>query len=154
MAGELLALRCEAKAALLAFNFRWLSAHEKIMDELQDKSVLVVDDDPGMLRAMTKVLAREGMQVTSVSDPAAVATKLADSEKRFDLVISDLRMPMFSGRGVLALASVLPELPVIIITAFGGSDVEAQTLGLGAFAFLEKPVTTAQLIEVVKRALA
>ena len=154
MAGRLIALRHGEKAALLAFNFRWLSAHEKIMDELQDKSVLVVDDDPGMLWAMTKVLAREGMQVTGVSDPAAVATKLADSEKRFDLVITDLRMPMFSGRGVLALASVLPALPVIIITAFGGSDVEAQTLGLGAFAFLEKPVTAAQLIEVVKRALA
>jgi DNA-binding NtrC family response regulator len=127
---------------------------EKIMGELQDKSVLVVDDDPGMLRAMTKVLAREGMQVTGVSDPLAVATKLADSEKRFDLVITDLRMPMFSGRGVLALASVLPELPVIIITAFGGPDVETQALHLGAFAFLEKPVAAAQLIEVVKRALA
>jgi DNA-binding NtrC family response regulator len=154
MAGGLIALQSGEKEALLAFNFRWLSAPEKIMDELQDKSVLVVDDDPGMLRAMTKVLAREGMQVTGLSDPAAVASKLADSEGRFDLVISDLRMPMFSGRGVLALASVLPELPVIIITAFGGSDVEAQTLGLGAFAFLEKPVTAAQLIEVVKRALA
>ena len=35
---------------------------------------------------------------------------------------------MFSGRGVLALASALPELPVIIITAFGGPEVEAQTL--------------------------
>jgi len=56
---------------------------EKIMDELQDKSVLVVDDDPGMLRAMTKVLANEGMQVTGVSDPVAVAKRLADSEKRF-----------------------------------------------------------------------
>lgn len=93
---------------------------EKIMGELQDKSVLVVDDDPGMLRAMTKVLANEGMRVTGVSDPVAVVKKLADSEKRFDLVITDLRMPMFSGRGVLALASALPELPVIIITAFGG----------------------------------
>ena len=90
------------------------------MDELHDKSVLVVDDDPGMLRAMTKVLANEGMQVTGVSDPVAVVKKLADSEKRFDVVISDLRMPMFSGRGVLALAGALPELPVIIITAFGG----------------------------------
>jgi len=126
---------------------------EKIMDELQDKSVLVVDDDPGMLRAMTKVLAREGMQVTGVSDPVAVVKKLADSERRFDVVITDLRMPMFSGRGVLALASALPELPVIIITAFGGPDVEAQTLRLGAFAFLEKPVAAAQLIDVVKRAL-
>ncbi len=127
---------------------------EKIMDELQDKSVLVVDDDPGMLRAMTKVLAREGMQVTGVSDPVAVVKKLADSERRFDVVITDLRMPMFSGRGVLGLASLLPELPVIIITAFGGPDVAAQTLDLGAFAFLEKPVAAAQLIEVVKRALA
>jgi FixJ family two-component response regulator len=54
----------------------------------------------------------------------------------------------------LALASALPELPVIIITAFGGSDVQAQALRLGAFAFIEKPVAAAQLIDVVKRALA
>jgi DNA-binding NtrC family response regulator len=127
---------------------------EKIMDELHDKSVLVVDDDPAMLRAMTKVLASEGMQVTGVSDPVVVVKELADSEKRFDLVITDLRMPMFSGRGVLALASALPELPVIIITAFGGPDIQAQALGLGAFAFLEKPVAAPQLIDVVKRALA
>jgi DNA-binding NtrC family response regulator len=124
------------------------------MNELYDKSVLLVDDDPGMLRAMTKVLASEGMQVTGVCDPVVVVKKLVDSEKRFDLVITDLRMPMFSGRGVLALASALPELPVIIITAFGGSDVQAQALRLGAFAFLEKPVAAAQLIDVVKRALA
>ena len=124
------------------------------MNELQDKSVLVVDDDLGMLRAMTKVLASEGMEVTGVSDPMVVVKKLADSEKRFDLVITDLRMPMFSGRGVLALASALPELPVIIITAFGGPDVQAQALRLGAFGFLEKPVAAAQLIDVVKRALA
>ena len=124
------------------------------MNELQDKSVLVVDDDAGMLRAMTKVLTGEGMQVTSVSDPVVVVKKLADSENRFDVIITDLRMPMFSGRGVLALASALPELPVVIITAFGGADVQAQALRLGAFAFLEKPVAAAQLIDVVKRALA
>src|SRR5213080_2387256 len=123
------------------------------MGELQGKFVLVVDHDPGMLRAMASVLANEGMQVTSVSDPVAVVKKLADSERRFDLVITDLRMPMFSGRGVLALAGALPNLPVIIVTAFGGPDVEAQALRLGAFAFLEKPVAAAQLIEVVKRAL-
>jgi FixJ family two-component response regulator len=60
---------------------------------------------------------------------------------------------MFSGRGVLALASALPELPVIIITAFGGPDAEAQAIRLGAFAFLEKPVAAAELIDVVKCAL-
>lgn len=123
------------------------------MNELRDKSVLIVDDDSGMLRAMTKVLANEGMYVTSVSDPTTVVTQLGESGKRFDLVITDLRMPMFSGRGVLALASGLQDLPVIIITAFGGSEVKAQALQLGAFAFLEKPVAAAELIDVVKRAL-
>ena len=123
------------------------------MNKLLDKSVLVVDDDPGMLRAMMKVLAKEGMRVTGPSDPTAVVTTLAESEPRFDLVITDLRMPMFSGRGVLALASALPKLPVIVITAFGGPAVEAQALRLGAFAFLEKPVAAAELVDVVKRAL-
>jgi len=123
------------------------------MNELRDKSVLVVDDDPGMLRAMTKVLRNEGMRVTGLSDPTAVATTLGASESRFDVVITDLRMPTFSGRGVLALASALPKLPVIIITAYGGPDVEAQALRLGAFAFLQKPVAAAELVDVVKRAL-
>src|SRR5438093_4193980 len=83
------------------------------------------------------------MQVTGVSDPVAVVKKLADSEKRFDVVITDLRMPMFSGRGVLALASALPGLPVIIITAFGGPDVVGERVHLGAFAYLQKPVAAA-----------
>ncbi|HEY6166935.1 MAG TPA: response regulator [Verrucomicrobiae bacterium] len=124
------------------------------MNELHDKSVLVVDDDEGMLLAMNKVLAGEGCRVTAVSDPVAALNELADPQKRFDLVITDLRMPTFSGRGVMGFASAaLPELPVIIITAFGTPDVEAQSLRLGAFAFLEKPVDSAQLIEVVTRAL-
>ena len=124
------------------------------MSDLRNKSVLVVDDDRGMLRAMTRVLSKEGMRVTGVSDPTVVVAKLMESESRFDLVITDLRMPMFSGRGVLALPMGTPELPVIIITAFGGPDAEAQALQLGAFAFLEKPVAAAELIDVVKRALA
>jgi DNA-binding NtrC family response regulator len=123
------------------------------MKDLRNKSVLVIDDDSGMLRAMTKVLTNEGMRVTGLSDPTVVATTLAASQPRFDVVITDLRMPVFSGRGVLALASALPKLPVIIITAFGGPDVEAQALQLGAFALLEKPVAASELVNVVKRAI-
>jgi len=51
------------------------------------------------------------------------------------------------------LPAALPKLPVIIITAFGGPQVEAQALQLGAFAFLEKPVAAVELVDVVKRAL-
>src|SRR5436309_15316113 len=98
-----------------------------------------------MLRAMTKVLASEGMQVTGVSDPVVVVKKLADSNKRFDLVITDLRMPMVSGRGVLALASALAELPVLIITAFGWPDVAAQAVRLGGFTCVKTRFDAPQL---------
>src|SRR5436309_2741078 len=75
------------------------------MNHLHDKSVLIVDDDPGVLQAMKRVLAREGMQVTGLSDPLAGLKALADSPRRFDLLITDLRMPALSGRGVLGFAS-------------------------------------------------
>jgi FixJ family two-component response regulator len=83
------------------------------------------------------------MQVTGVSEPVAVV-KNADSEKRFDVVITDLRMPIFMGAGFGACRCPAG-IAVIIITAFGGPDVEAQTLRLGAFAF-SKPVFATQLI--------
>ena len=125
------------------------------MNQLHDKSVLIVDDDPGVLQAMKRVLAREGMQVTGLSDPLAGLKALAYSPRRFDLLITDLRMPALSGRGVLGFASAArPELPVILVTAFGGAEIEAQALNLGAFAFMEKPVAARQLVETAKRALS
>lgn len=124
------------------------------MYELHDKSVLIVDDDPGILLAITRLLSREGMQVTSAPDPVTGLKELADSTKRFDLLITDLRMPMLSGRGVLGFASTArPEMPVILVTAYGGPDIEAQALRLGAFAFIEKPVPARHLVETAKRAL-
>ncbi len=51
-------------------------------------------------------------------------------------------------------STALPHLPVIIITAFGGADVKAEALRLGAFAFLEKPITAPELIDMATRALA
>src|SRR5438552_13178333 len=112
---------------------------DEIMGELQGKFVLVVDDDPGMLRAMASVLARQGMQVTCVSDPVAVVKKLADPERRFDLVITDLRMPMFSGRAALALAGVLPICPVFIFKPLAGLVSKLQALGFAALAFSRNP---------------
>jgi two-component system, NtrC family, C4-dicarboxylate transport response regulator DctD len=124
------------------------------MNTLQDKSVLIIDDDVAMLRAMSKVLSREGMRVTSLSSPVAAIKELAAPDKQFDVVITDLRMPMFSGRGVLGFASTAsPGLPVIIITAFGEPDTRAQAMQLGAYAFIEKPVAATRLVEVTTQAV-
>ena len=108
-----------------------------------------------MLRALTRVLAREGCRVTSVDGAVAALGELSNREKRFDLLIADLRMPVLSGRGVLSFATAtVPEMPVIMITAFGSPETKAEALSLGAFDFIEKPIDAGQLIDVVNRALA
>jgi DNA-binding NarL/FixJ family response regulator len=66
-----------------------------------------------------------------------------------------LRAPPIDGMGLLrGVKQADPEVPVIIITAFGSSDAKTESYQLGATAFLEKPVDTEQLIATMERVLA
>jgi two-component system response regulator HydG len=121
-----------------------------MMKELRDKSVLVVDDDPGMLRALDKVLSREGAVVTCAACAADAVEILTGRKKRIDLVITDLRMPFVTGITVLyAIHEIFPALPVIVLTALGSPDVKSECLHQGAAAFLEKPLDTPQLLTAI-----
>lgn len=124
------------------------------MEILRDKSILVVDDDAAMCRALTKVLRREGVRVTPAQCGEEALEQLADRAKRFDLVISDLCMPLINGKAILQVVkSVLPGVPVMIITAYAGPNTKSEFLLQGAAAFLEKPLDTAKLIAEIGRVL-
>ncbi len=125
------------------------------MKKLRDKSVLIVDDDPGMLRALDKVLTGEGAVVTRADCAGSAVEVLTGREKTIDLVITDLRMPFVTGITVLyAIHEIFPALPVIVLTAFGSADVKAECLRQGAAAFLEKPLDTPQLLTAVEGVFA
>ena len=127
----------------------------KVMTSLNGKFILIIDDDTAMLRALTKVLAGQGGLVTSASWAGEAMDHLTDRFQRFDLVITDLRMPILGGETILrAVKTALPSLPVIVITAFGNPDLKAECLTKGASAFLEKPLEMAQLLDAVDHALA
>ena len=122
------------------------------MKNIRDKSVLIIDDDARMLRALDKVLTGEGCSVTCANWAGDAFDILTERIKRIDLVITDLRMPFVSGMtAVHTIHKVLPELPIIVLTAFGSPDVKAECLRQGATAFLEKPLDTRQLLEVIDR---
>jgi len=122
------------------------------MGKISNKSVLVIDDDVGMLRALTKVLSGEGCLVATAACPETAVAFLNEGERRFDLIITDLRMPGLNGMGVLqAVKTAYPGVPVIIITAFGSPEARAEASRLGATAFLEKPVDTEQLFAVINQ---
>jgi DNA-binding NtrC family response regulator len=119
------------------------------------KSVLVIDDDAAMLRAVSKVLSREGYSVMGAANPDAAIDQLSKRRQAVDLVITDLRMPPFSGIGALDVVQMaLPHVPVIVITAFGSPETKTEALRRGACAFLEKPLDTAQLVDAIEHALS
>jgi DNA-binding NtrC family response regulator len=124
------------------------------MNRLKDKSVLIVDDDSRMLRALDKVLTGEGASVTEAPWAGDALDFLTARKTRVDLVITDLRMPLVSGMTVVyAIHKIFPELPIIVLTAFGSPDVEAECRKQGAAAFLEKPLNTAELLGVIEKVL-
>jgi len=121
------------------------------MKKLQNKSVLIIDDDPGMLRALDKVLTGAGADVTCAAWAGDAIETLTARRNRVDLVITDLRMPILTGLTVVyAIHEIFPALPVIVLTAFGSADVKSECLRQGAVAFLEKPLDTPQLLAAIE----
>jgi two-component system response regulator GlrR len=114
--------------------------------------ILLVDDDPGLLRLLSIRLRAEGYDVEAVDSAESALTVV----NRFapDLVITDLRMDKMDGIGLLKeLQSRSPGLRVVIVTAHGTiPDAVAATQG-GAFGFLTKPIDKDELLTTVEKAL-
>jgi two-component system response regulator GlrR len=114
--------------------------------------ILVVDDDPGLLRLLTIRLRAENYDVEAVEN--GVQALAAASRFRPDLVISDLRMDQLDGIGLLKeLQNRWPGLKVIMLTAHGTIPDAVQATQMGAFGFLTKPVEKQELLSQVQKAL-
>ena len=118
----------------------------------REGKILLVDDDPGLLRLLSIRLRAEGFEVEAVES----AHKALSTLGRFspDLVITDLRMDKMDGIGLLKeLQSRSPGLRVVIITAHGTIPDAVTATQHGAFGFLTKPIDKDELITLVERAL-
>ena len=114
--------------------------------------ILVVDDDPGLLRLLTIRLRAENYEVEPMEN--GVQALAAASRFRPDLVISDLRMDQLDGIGLLKeLQNRWPGLKVILLTAHGTIPDAVQATQMGAFGFLTKPVEKQELLAQVQKAL-
>lgn len=114
--------------------------------------LLVVDDESEVLEAFSAALSQAGLAVHTCENGTA-AIELFRRE-RADLVFCDLKLPGIDGLGVLgALKGIDPWATVIMVTAYGSIETATHALRLGAYDFLEKPCTLAQIQQVAKRAL-
>ena len=132
---------------------------EELEPVLEGKRVLVADDEPVIRQTICAVLEQRGCAVEVCVDGTSAIMQLESSDKakaRFDLVISDVRMPDRNGYEVFRAAKdVNTEIPVILMTGFGydphHSIVRSSQEGLHCFLF--KPFQVEQLLEEVYKAL-
>src|ERR1043165_8912220 len=102
--------------------------------------ILVADDEPGLREFVADALALDDHVVVQAPDGKAAA-KLLD-ERGFDLVITDLKMPGLDGMALLRkVRTEQPEVEVIVMTAHGTVDNAVEAMKLGAFEYLQKPLS-------------
>ena len=142
--------------------------HPKIRDEpaysvkpkTAEPYVLVADDDPDMREEVTRTLCDGGYEVMAMDSGDVLVEYLGKcvvyggAFRLPDLVISDLRMPGFSGIEVLkAMREMAWNIPFILMTAFGDQELHEEARRLGAFAAFDKPFDADDLLTAVGCAL-
>ncbi len=118
----------------------------------QPATILVVDDDAAMASAVCEVLRQAGYLAISAQSGAEAVKTIKRQPP--DLLISDLRMTEMTGHQLqLELQTIAPQLPVVIITAFGSIETAVESMKLGARDFITKPFSNKELLLVVARTL-
>lgn len=115
-------------------------------------SILVVDDDQRNREMLAEALSQAGFDVDLACDGAEALLKA--NAVLFDAVVSDIRMEAVSGLDLLeSLRMAMPEMPVVLLTAFGSVSTAIQAMKQGAFDYIAKPVNLDELVLTVKRAV-
>ena len=112
--------------------------------------ILVADDEPNLRRVLTAMLRRDGHEVIQAT-AGDEAMALLDG---IDVLVTDLRMPRVDGMELLRHAVKLqPQLPVIMITAYGSVGQAVEAIKAGAFDYIEKPFEHEQIRTIIDKAV-
>ena len=115
--------------------------------------VLVIDDELDMLMLLRMIIEdNTGYEVETTNNPSEGLKLL--TEKDFDLVITDLKMPGMDGMELFdECKDIRPDIPVIIITAYGSLETADEALKKGVADFITKPFRKDSILFTIKRVL-
>lgn len=115
--------------------------------------ILIVDDNPGTCNAFRIGLISMGFQIATAADGEEALRMISttiDTEERPELLLTDLRMPRMNGLDLIHKArELVPELPAILMTAYGDDQVRNVVKALDRCKFLDKPFTVQDLVSII-----
>jgi len=116
--------------------------------------VLIVDDEVSIRRSLAGLLADEGWEAGDAADGNAALAAVREAGADFDVVLLDIAMPGRDGIAVLEdLRSIRPDLPVVMMSGHGNIETAVRSTRLGAFDFIEKPVSAEKLLLTLQHAV-
>jgi PAS domain S-box-containing protein len=117
--------------------------------------VLVIDDEPALVKLAEQALSGLGYQVTGFDNPVAALERFCKEPSSFDAVISDMSMPKLSGIDVLrAVRAVRPTMPLILLSGYLRPEEQAAAQALGVHELLHKPTSYHLIGSVLYRLLS
>lgn len=115
-------------------------------------NILIIEDDKRMLSLISEILSLEGYDVLPFDNPIAAIEHMKNNYN-YGIILTDLKMPDYSGLEILKIAKEInPTTPVIIITAHGTIESAVTAIKNGAYDFIQKPFDPDQILMVVNRA--
>jgi len=117
--------------------------------------VLVVDDEPLIRWSLAETLNGRGHTVTEAGDGKEALRVVTRAANRPDVVLLDYRLPDSNDLSLFAaIKRELPEIPIILMTAYGSPEITAGALALGAYRVVSKPFEVQDLVTLVQEARA
>ena len=113
--------------------------------------LLLAEDDPDMRSLLCDELSEMGLRIVEAANGEEVLRYIADQAPT--LILTDLRMPAGGMNYVSRLRKSAPDVPIILMTAFGDAKTKAEALGLGVAAYFDKPVRISELKQKVEQLL-
>lgn len=113
------------------------------------KRILVIDDETMILEVVKSIIEPMGYEVRTTNDPQEGQQRAI--EEKFDLVVVDLRMPLYNGAQiVLTIKQAHPDQQIVVATGYPGDPLAQEALDAGAAALLKKPFEIAKLLEFLE----
>ena len=119
-----------------------------------DERILVVDDEPLVVKTIKEMLERLGYDITTKTSSVEALEMFRAAPHSFNAVITDMTMPDMTGVQLSKnLMEIRPDIPIIILTGFNGKINEEKAGELGISGFLMKPVEKRKLAEMARKVL-